>query len=438
MTRAIWSSVSGLDNHQTWMDVLGNNISNVNTAGYKDGRFEFEDILSQSIRGAAPPAEGGVGGTNPEQVGLGVNSGSVDTITTQGSLQPTGVPTDFAITGNGYYVVSDGTAQHFTRDSVFHVDAAGNLVSAGNGLHLMGLTADATGALQPNRGLQNLTIPQTVNSANNSTAFDMFGNLNSASTTPVSQNITVFDSLGQEHTVVLTFTPNPVGSDSWDVTATSPDLAGSPNIVTGGSPITFGSNGQLTSGATLTLDTGGANWLIPNTVTTPGTGTTSNATTAQQIALNLNDAGVGSLTGFAAPSAVSSQAAPGTPGGIGNSAGSLKSFGIGQDGTIRGSYSNGTTKLLGQIQLATFANPGGLVRIGQNDWDVSANSGQANISNAGAGASGAIVQGTIETSNVDLANELAQVILAQRGFQANSRMITTSDEMLQDVVAMKR
>src|SRR5579884_3295781 len=105
MPRALWSAVSGLDNHQTWMDVIGNNIANVNTSGYKDSRFQFEDILSQSMRGAAPPVQGGIGGTNPQQVGLGSSTGSVETNTAQGSLQQTGLPTDIAIQGPGYFVV---------------------------------------------------------------------------------------------------------------------------------------------------------------------------------------------------------------------------------------------------------------------------------------------------------------------------------------------
>src|SRR5262245_58934205 len=123
MPKAIWSGVTGLDNHQTWMDVLGNNIANINTAGYKDSRFEFQDILSQSVRGAAPPIQGGIGGTNPQQVGLGSTTGSVGVNLAQGSLQQTGIPTDVAIAGAGYYVLSDGSNTHYSRDSVFHVDA---------------------------------------------------------------------------------------------------------------------------------------------------------------------------------------------------------------------------------------------------------------------------------------------------------------------------
>ena len=430
MSRAIWSSVSGLDNHQTWMDVLGNNIANVNTAGYKDSRYEFEDILSQSLKGAAPAVQGGSGGTNPEQVGLGTTTGSISTITTQGSLQPTQVPTDLAITGNGYYVVSDGTNQHFTRDSVFEVDGAGNIVNSSTGLHLQGITADQAGNLQFNRGLQNLSIPETVNAANNTSAFDIFGNLDSRSQNPVNEQVNVIDSLGQQHTVVMTFTPNGVGSGNWNVTASSPDLQGTITVNNG--PLTFNSNGQLTSNGTLNLTFSNTNpWFIPSTTT---------GSTATQSAVNLvmNDGAVGSLTQFALQSSLNSQTAPGNTAGAGNTAGYLKSFSVDSTGVIRGAYNNGTSKILGQIELATFTNPSGLQRTGQNDWDVSSNSGQANVSLPGSGPSGQIVQGSIETSNVDLADELAQVILAQRGFTANSRMVTTSDEMLQDVVAMKR
>jgi len=430
MSRAIWASVSGLDNHQTWMDVLGNNIANVNTAGYKDGRYEFKDILSQSIQGAAPAVQGGLGGTNPEQIGLGTTTGAVTAITTQGSLQPTNVPTDIAITGNGYYIVSDGTNQHFTRDSVFQIDGAGNIVNSATGLHLQGVVADQAGNLQFNRGLQNLSIPQTANTANNTTAFDIFGNLDARSVNPVNQQVTVLDSLGQQHTVVLTLSPNGVGSGNWNVTATSPDAQGTITVNNG--PLTFNSTGQLTSNGTLNLTFSNGNpWFIP------GTTTGSNAT---QSAVNLvmNDGAVGSLTQFALQSSLNSQAAPSNPNGVGNSAAYLKSFSVDGTGVIHGQYGNGTSRILGQVELATFANPSGLQRIGQNDYDLSANSGQANISLPGSGLSGSIAQGNIETSNVDLANELAQVILAERGFSANSRMITTSDEMLQDVVSMKR
>jgi flagellar hook protein FlgE len=430
MSRAIWASVSGLDSHQTWMDVLGNNIANVNTAGYKDSRFEFEDILSQSIKGAAPAVQGGVGGTNPEQVGLGTVTGSINAITTQGSLQPTNVPTDLAITGPGYYVVSDGTNQHFTRDSVFQVDGAGNVVNASTGLHLQGIVADQSGNLQFNRGLQNLTIPQTANTANNTSAVDIFGNLDSRSVNPVNEQVTAIDSLGQQHTVVLTFSPNGVGSGSWNVTATSPDLQGTMTVNNG--PVTFNSIGQLTSNGTLNLTFSNGNpWFVPNT-------TTGSSATQSAINLTMNDGSVGSLTQFALQSSLNSQAAPSNPGGAGNTAAYLKSFSVDSTGVIRGQYGNGTSRILGQVELATFANPAGLQRTGQNDYDLSANSGQANVSLPGSGLSGSIAQGNIETSNVDLANELAQVILAQRGFSANSRMVTTSDEMLQDVVGMKR
>jgi flagellar hook protein FlgE len=435
MPKAIWAAVSGLDNHQNWMDVIGNNIANVNTTGYKDARFEFQDILSQSLRGAAPPAQAGIGGTNPEQVGLGVTTGSIQTETTQGSLQQTNLPTDLAIQGQGYFVLSDGNNLHYTRNGVLSIDAAGNIVSADNGLHLQGIVADAAGNLQVNQGLRNLTIPQTINQAVNTQLLDMYGNLNSQAQTPQTQQIQVFDSLGQQHTVVLTFTPNPAGSGNWTVGASSPDLNGGGTIqINGGNTfaMTFNGQGQLTSAGTLNLT-----FPQGTPLNVPGTAIPTNSTQAQ-VNLNLNNAAVGSLTSFATGTSVSSQADPGNPGQAGQGAAALKSFSIGPDGTLRGEYANGTVKTLGQIQLATFTNPAGLQKIGQNDYDVSSDSGQANIANPGAGAAGTVAQGSIETSNVQLADQLSGMILAERGFQANSRMVTTSDEMLQDVVQMKR
>ena len=434
---AIWTGVSGLDNHQTWMDTIGNNIANSNTAGYKSSRFEFEDILAQSLQGAAPPAQGGVGGTNPEQVGLGTTTGSVDTITSQGSLQQTNVPTDVAIIGGGYFPVSDGTNTHYTRDSVFHVDAAGDLVSSANGLHLRGYGPNATLTGVNPAGLVNLTIPQTTGPASATTALDMFGNLDSRATTPQTETIQAIDSLGQTHSVTLTFTPNGTAGQ-FNVTAASPDIAGGTIGVTAGGTISFGTNGQLNGATTITLNTNGNAWLIPSTVTSAGVGTASNAATGQAINLTLNDAQVGALTSFATSSAVSSQGAPANPAGVGSPAGFLKAFTITPNGTILGQYTSGNTATLGQMVLATFTNPAGLQRIGQNDWDVSADSGQANINTPGSGPSGTVAQGNIETSNVDLADQLAGMILAERGFQANSKIITTSDQMLQDVVAMKQ
>jgi flagellar hook protein FlgE len=437
MPTPIWSAVSGLDNHQTWMDTLGNDIANVNTTGYKDARFQFEDILSQSLRGAAPPVQNGIGGTNPEQVGLGTTTGSIDTDTTQGSLQQTNLPTDLAIAGQGYFILSDGTNTFFSRDGVFHVDAAGNIVSSANGLHLRGFGPNTSFNGVDNTKLVNLTIPQQVNPAANTTEIAMFGNLDSRATQPVSANIQVFDSLGQQHTITLTFTPQTANGNAHDytVSAASPDLNGA-TINIDNTTLSFNELGQLTSQASITLSFSNANpWNIS------GTTTASNATQAN-VKLDMNDptlnAGVGTLTSFATNTAVLSQQLPSNPAAAGNPSGFLKSFSISQDGTIRGQYTSGFTAVLGQVLLSTFTNPAGLQRIGQNDWNVTSDSGQANIVTPGSGASGNVVQGSLETSNVNLADALASVILAERGFQANSRMVTTSDEMLQDVVAMKR
>ncbi len=435
MPKAIWAAVSGLDNHQSYMDVIGNNLANVNTTGYKAARYEFEDILSQQFRGAAPPAAGGIGGTNPEQVGLGTTTGSIDTITLQGSLQQTNLPTDVAVQGQGYFVVGDGQNLHYTRDSVFHVDAAGNIVSSANGLHLQGFAPNANLTGVQTGQLVNLTIPQTVNPAANTTDIAVFGNLNSQATTAQTQTVSVFDSLGQQHTVTLTFSPNNGGGvGDWTLAASATDLASGASITPDVTNITFDSAGKLTSAGTINLTFNASNGSVWNL---PGTTTLSNATQANA-ALNLDDATVGTLASFAAPTSISSQVRPSNPAGAGNPAGFLKSFTISPDGTIRGTYSTGFTGVLGQVVLATFTNPAGLVRIGQNDWNVTADSGQANVNVPGTGPAGTVAQGNIETSNVIMGDELANMILAERGFQANSRMVSTSDEMLQDVISMKR
>src|SRR5437763_14830372 len=159
MMRSMFAAISGLKNHQTFMDVVGNNIANVNTTGFKQSRVTFQDILSQTIRGASGP-QGGRGGVNPEQVGLGVLLGGVDTVQSQGTLQSTGKLTDMAIQGDGYFVMSDGKQQMFSRDGAFDLGIDGTLVSAASGLHVMGWQADpVTGAVNTATPPSNIAIP---------------------------------------------------------------------------------------------------------------------------------------------------------------------------------------------------------------------------------------------------------------------------------------
>ncbi|WP_280768976.1 flagellar basal body rod protein FlgG [Salipaludibacillus daqingensis] len=283
MIRSLYSGIGGMKNFQTKLDVIGNNIANVNTFGYKKGRATFNDLVSQQMAGAST-ATGERGGTNPMQVGLGGGTSSIDTISTQGSLQSTGRDLDIAISGDGYFVVADGDANYYTRAGNFYLDEAGTLVNA-DGLRVQGVGDSFTGDID--------------------------------------------------------------GGDLEDLTI----LAGS-------------------------ID--------------PDSGAT------------------------------------------------LESFNISQSGEINGVYSDGETRVLGQIAMANFSNPGGLSKVGNNTYELSNNSGPAELGSSGTGGRGGMVGSALEMSNVDLSEEFAEMIVSQRGFQANTRMITTSDEILQELVNLKR
>ncbi|BCJ85267.1 flagellar basal body rod protein FlgG [Effusibacillus dendaii] len=267
MLRSMYSGISGMRGFQTKLDVIGNNIANVNTVGFKAGRVMFKDILSQTVGGATAPGGGaGLGGINPKQIGLGSATASIDTLQTPGSAQTTNVPTDAMINGDGFFVVTDGASDFYTRDGNFKIDAAGNLVLASNGMRVKGVTTQ---------------LPATA-----------------------------------------------------------------------------------------------------------------------------------------------------------------QSFSIDSLGNVKYVDNTGTTQSMGQMEIAKFQNPGGLMKVGDNLYVPTNNSGSAGnnplITTAGQNGAGQLIVGALEMSNVDLTNEFTEMIVAQRGFQANSRIITTSDEILQEVVNLKR
>jgi flagellar hook protein FlgE len=287
-------------NNQTKMDVIGNNIANVNTTGFKSGRVKFQDMLSQTLASAQSPTNGGLGGVNAQQIGLGVKVGAIDTIMTEGALQPTNRDLDFAIEGNGFFVLSQdtqGDMKFYTRDGAFYRDYNGNLVNAG-GYNVMGYAAPEEGLL-----------------------------LSDAIANPLEK---------------ITLAPMKIQS-TLDVTK---------------------------EGVTQTLN--------------------------------------------------------------------LETFSIDGSGQIIGVFSDGNPYLLGQLSVAKFANEGGLEKAGNNNYRASNNSGQEQISTANTSGYGIIRQGVIEMSNVDLANEFTEMIVTSRSYQANSRTITTSDEMLQELINLKR
>ncbi|WP_343390938.1 flagellar hook protein FlgE [Candidatus Amarobacter glycogenicus] len=438
--RALFSAISGMKNHMSYMDVVGNNIANVNTIAYKSSRATFQDILGQTVRGASTP-QAGRGGTNPAQIGLGMQLGGIDNIMTQGSLQSTGKLTDFAVQGDGFFVVSDGTRNFYTRDGAFDIDVEGTLVNPVTGLTVMGWVADATGAVDTESPLQALQIPFGTRISAQATqdltlpapkaGMVMAGNLDAGTPTVAPDNeitttVTAYDSLGNAKTIRVIFTKT--ATNTWDVTAMHdiPDVPG-PDATPGNAfddAVTI-ANGTLSFLPTGTLDTGIANnGMVSFTIPAAALGTG-----ADPLAFTLDLTTFSQYAG-ASQSNLQSQ--------TGSAAGALVSFAVGSTGEVTGIYSNGANRIIGQLALASFTNPGGLQRQGQNLWAPSSNSGEAIVGLPNTNGRGSVSTGTLESSNVDLAQQFTNVILAQRGFQSSSRVITAGDQMLQDLVNIIR
>jgi flagellar hook protein FlgE len=376
------------------LDVTGNNIANVNTAGFKSSSVQFQDTLSQLTQGATAPAAG-TGGSNPAQVGLGVKVEGISTNFAQGSAQATGKATDMMISGDGFFTVKNGGETLYTRAGAFSMDATGRLVTP-NGAILQGWGA-VNGIVATGGAIQDIRVdPTAVSPAQQTNAATVTGNL--PEETPVNGNltrdITIYDGTGTPRKLTLDFTRTATG---WDVAGN--DAAGG----TGTTSLAF-ANGKLTSGGAMNI-TGGAG----------------------NIAVDL-----GTLTGYTGMSSVS------VSGQNGSAAGTLQSFTLSKDGTIVGAFSNGVKQAVGQLSLAKFANPGGLEKAGDSGYRVSVSSGAATLGVAGGPGYGAVSGGSLEMSNVDLSQEFTNLIVAQRGFQANARIITTSDEVLNELTNLKR
>jgi flagellar hook protein FlgE len=463
MMRSLFSGVSGMQNHQTRMDVIGNNIANVNTTGFKRGRVNFQDLLSQQMSGAAKPTDE-LGGVNPKEVGLGMNIASIDTIFTQGSLETTGVQTDLAIQGNGFFVMKDGEKTYFTRAGDFGVDNQGTLVNPANGMRVQGWQAKDVGGqvmLNTSGQTEDLTIPVGGKlAAKATTSVDYRCNLDKrtpelapgAAPADVQKStwateFKVYDNFGQEHTLNVSFTRVPGTNNQWtgtvNVDPTNP--AGTATRV--GLNTTNGT----TNAFTLTFDNLGKLAGITDSAgnTSPATGkvvlqASYNVTGANPDAngaparhtFNINLGQIGSVdntvTQFAEKSSTKAYEQDGYTMGY------LENFKIDQSGIITGVYSNGTSKTLGQIAMASFANQGGLEKAGENTYVQSNNSGIADISTSGVAGKGKLIAGALEMSNVDLTEQFTDMIITQRGFQANSKTIQTSDTMLDTVLNLKR
>ena len=409
MLRSMFSAISGLRGHQTMMDVIGNNIANVNTVGFKSGRVNFQDILSQTFRGASAP-QGGLGSINPAQVGLGMTVAGIDVLQTQGNLQSTGRLTDMAIQGDGFFVLSDGGRQFFTRDGAFDTGLGGQLVNSASGLKVQGWVADQGGKIDTTTAVTDVIIPLgTRTTALPSSASSLTGNLDASAAdgTTASTTLNVYDSLGIRHSVKVAFTKT--GSNAWDWAAPA-DAADAGTTTSSTGTLAFTSNGTFSagSGSPISIDV------------------TNGASSPLSLPIDMQ-----AMTQYQGTSALNAST-------DGFSSGTLVTFTIGSAGDITGVFSNGQTQLLGQIAMGSFVNAGGLLRQGQNLFAASSASGDPSIGLPGQGGRGTVTTGSLEMSNVDLATQFTGMITAQRGFQANGRVITTSDEMLQELVNLKR
>ncbi|MPQ99495.1 flagellar hook-basal body complex protein [Modestobacter sp. I12A-02628] len=423
MLRSMFSAVAGLKAHQTKLDVTGNNIANVNTVGYKTQSVVFQDTLSQLVRAASAPTED-TGGTNPTQVGLGVKVAGVTTNFGQGSTQNTGRVEDFIINGDGFFVTAQGNNQLFTRAGSMTYDGTGHLVTP-DGALLQGWTADANGKIDTSGPIDSLTMPfgQILPPVPTSTNA-IKGNLNASAANPivgppavpgavVTSVVDMFDKQGNKLTFTYSFTKT--GPNAW--TMSMNDSTGT--AVGGFTPVnlTFDATGKLTAPASGTTTFTATSAATPNPYANWGT----------PVVVDFSK-----MTQFSEKSGVDSTVQNGM------TTGTLQSFGLTDDGVLQGTYSNGQTKALGQLAIASFNNPGGLVKSGASSFKSGDNSGQPLIGIGGSGSRGTLASGSLEMSNVDLAEEFTGLIIAQRGFQANSRVITTSDEILQELVQLKR
>jgi flagellar hook protein FlgE len=438
MLRSLNSAVSGLRNQQTKMDIIGNNVSNVNTVAFKASRVTFKEGFAQIMESASRPVDG-VGGTNPMQVGLGSQIGTVDTLFTQGNLETTGRNTDLAIQGNSFFVAKKGAEAFYTRSGNFQIDANGTLV-ASNGAAVQGRMATA-GKLDDIATDIKISMLQTA-PANATTKVGLSGNVDASAlvfdqgtaTTldpldpaqralPQNKNsfkdmsITVYDSLGTKHELKMVMWKTGANTWDWQFDSNGMDINGGITENSGDHPITFGTDGAVDTNVTT---------APPNITFTPNSGA-ADVTLAIDFGTALN--GLSQFGG-------SSTAVMRDQDGYTN--GTLANFTIDQTGTIVGGFTNGITQILGQIELADFNNPEGLNRVGENMYSITANSGTAVLGYAGEGSVSSIASGALEMSNVDLAQEFTNMIIAQRGFQANGRVISTTDQLMEELVQLKR
>ena len=396
MLRSLFSGISGLRAHQQMMDVTGNNIANVNTTGYKSSQVVFQDTLSQMVSAAGAP-QSPAGGTNPAQVGLGVRAASVNANFGQGAAETTGKSSDMMIQGDGFFVVKSGGEALYTRAGSFTFDANGSLTTP-SGQIVQGWSATA-GVVNTAGTPGDLKLPIGVSLAPTVTQnITLTGNFSNEALVGETKEIPikVYDANGAATSMVASFAK----TDSTTWTLTLPDGSAQAIAFTNGKAV--GDPDPNTNVDTGKISVGGFSFDIHD------------------------------LTQFSGNTEARVSNSDGSGAGV------LSSYTVSNTGQVVGVFSNGLKETLGQLALANFNNVNGLEKIGDSMFRSTVNSGLAQVGPAGSQGLGLITSGALEMSNVDLAQEFTNLVIAQRGFQANSRVITTSDEILQELVNLKR
>ncbi len=415
--RSLGAAASGIETMQTDLDTIGNDIANSETDGFKSGTAEFEDLLTEQLQPAGAGVGTTVASTNPSSIGAGDEVSAISTNFSEGPVTQTGVSTDVAIEGNGFLVVSQNGQTVYTRDGDLQIDSNGNLATASGGLVLGWTTGQPTTSTPTPLSI----IPGSTEPPAQTANINLGGNLADGSTAAVNVTTTIYDALGDAVPVDLTFTPTGA-ANTWSLQGTVAGAA-SP-LWAAPQTIVFGNNGQLASINGAAVGTNATPIAIANL---PSNYTWSGG------AVNLDLPAPGSqdaITQFASDQtlAVTSQ--------DGYAAGTLDSYSIGSDGTITGSYSNGTSQSLGTIALAQFANPNGLEDVGNTDFLPTAASGNPQLGIPGTGGLGTLQGGAVEGSNVDLATELTDLIEAQTAYQANTKVVDSTSTALESLVEM--
>jgi flagellar hook protein FlgE len=414
------ASLSGLNANQQQLSVIGNNLANLNTTAFKSSHANFADLVSQSVGGSS---------SNPMQIGLGVTTGSISPNFSQGGMQNTGVPTNVAIQGSGMFVIGAAADRSYTRAGDFSFDANGMLVTP-DGKAVQGYTAKdpVTGAILTTGQPSSVIVPPGVlRPPVASTGFTTNSNLNVNSLVgdTFTSSVQIYDAVGTAHVSTITYTNTASGAWNYSIGVDGAEI-------TGGTPgaVSTLASGTLSFNATgnLSLVNGApvANVAIAGPLWADGAAPVP-------ITWTLLDANNNaSLSGFAAKSATSSVTQNGA------AAASISGVSIDSAGQIIAAFGTGQSITVGQLALANFNNPQGLVKAGSNLFVTSQASGLASVGVAGTGGRGTLIGSSLEQSNVDIATEFTQMILAQRGYEANSKGITVADQILQTTLNLIR